>query len=219
MAYRESIARVGTAFGVMALQATSAGCPPTSRASTPQAFVGATLGPSSAPSAVGACRALSATPVLALGADPGQGTPETVTDGEIIGGVTARVACSVKPAGMTAFAISLSASTSGATTGSVTIQSGQDAPVTPPSGASNVSVALDASSVGYGSFRSQECILDLSTSRLASHVAIAGGRVWGHVSCPMVSEANGAMTVLADGGAVAEICALDVSFLFEGCDE
>jgi hypothetical protein len=48
---------------------------------------------------------------------------------------------------------------------------------------------------------------------------IAGGRIWAHLFCPMMTDTSGGMQLLADGGFSPVVCTGKVDFLFENCDQ
>jgi hypothetical protein len=105
----------------------------------------------------------------------------------------------------------LNAATSEGIGGSVSVQTSAGQPVALAEGGAGISVTLDASASGLGTFQAVDCSLDFSNSRATNGMAIAPGRIWGHILCPGALK----QTTIVE----PFVCRVEVLFLFQACDQ
>lgn len=106
------------------------------------------------------------------------------------------IGCSVKPSG-DGFSVSASATLSGATGGTFTIE-GQ---FKPTGEQQNITAVLGAKGRSY---RQTTCTVVYDTELQT----VAAGRVWGHLKCPD-----------AEAPSIQRICEIDAHFRFENCNQ
>jgi hypothetical protein len=158
----------------------------------------------------GTCNVTAATTIMTIGATNGPSNkPSTVSGGTVVcttrpSGVT--ITCSVVATG-SGFDVDLLALQSGAMAGGIRIYStpGQGA-VTPTGG----TVTAQWQNPMVGNYSESDCtfspMYDQMPLPAGAGPAVAGGRIWGHVSCPRVT-----------GLPMMSVCDAEADFLFENC--
>lgn len=193
-----------------AVSACSGGTPP-----PPDTFVAASLGPGTMASSQ-VCDFGNRSSVITIGTGADEAgilaTPLVESNGE--GSVN--VQCSVAQSG-SGFKIDLQASK--ASVGSVQIAGQVDS-----SGGSSISFTLtDNSGATWAppSSSPDSCTIAYTYNGNAVSTKggpIANGRIWGHVSCPVLVEAGGQKIIVA-GTEMSPECDGETDFLFENCAE
>jgi hypothetical protein len=182
------------------------------------AFVNATIGPAYDANNNNLCVWGSTRAALTIGANGGVSTaPTTQADGssqDQDGGLV-DVLCSVTGA----FDVNLSAGLgpSGIAAGGVLQIVGH---VDAGNGGVNVTGTLGAPNAG-GNFSSSACTVTFKYNggAVPASPAIAAGRIWAHVSCPIMLSENPPVMVIIGSSQVVETCDVEADFLFENCSQ
>jgi hypothetical protein len=169
----------------------------------PDTFVNLTLAPQSTNNL---CSYASAHSVLAIGTPTG-GSPQTMADQSQAPTGNVSVICTVGGG----FDVSLSAAVGGNQGGTLTI----NGHVT-TAGGSNITADFTSNGASYSE---NDCTIGFTYqgSVVPSKPPIAGGRIWGHLKCP--SMTNPAQPKLVNGMQVPETCDGEADFLFDNCSQ
>jgi hypothetical protein len=146
---------------------------------------------------------------------PTSPNPQTVSDGDTYSGATVHVGCSVTPSGG-GFDIQASASITGTNGGSLTITGHVDS-----TGGSGLHGGFTQNGQSYD--QDNGCTVTYTMGNPPSPVppqgggpAVAGGRIWGHIDCPMAVDTDRSAQ-LPDGGSGFATCEGSADFLFANC--
>jgi hypothetical protein len=173
----------------------------------PDAWVQATVQGSG-----GTCNVTAQTPIITVGpTNPSSlEKPTTVGSGGADVGGTVNITCSVNPSG-SGFDVQISVVKSGQGSLTITSAAGKGA-VTETGG----TVTVTWSNPTVGQYDQADCTFTptFEGGSLPSGAgpAVAGGRIWGHVSCPMAQDQN---QTLMNGMFVT--CDGEADFLLENC--
>jgi hypothetical protein len=142
--------------------------------------------------------------------------PTTVSDGNSQSGGNVSVSCSVHPNG-SSFDLNLNAGLTGS--GSMTITSSPNAPVSYPAGGMHVTGTF--LSGANGRYASDSCAISYmyNNGKVPNTQPIAGGRIWAHLSCVNAQRTDGAGMLLPDGGTTPDTCDTEADFIFENCSQ
>jgi hypothetical protein len=138
----------------------------------------------------------------------GTSLPSTVQSGGTqSGGGTVTLSCSVVSSG-SGFDIQLSAQESGAQGGVLTIVSAQGQGAVTGTGTATVVAHFGNQAVGH--YTQNNCTLSYTYNGdpvpSSAGPAVAGGRIWAHIDCPMAVDSDQTAT-----------CDAQADFLFENC--
>ncbi len=161
-------------------------------------------------SSTGGCPFGSRQEWIDVGVETGS-QPTLVGDGDAQAGGTVSVTCTVHPNGG-GFDLSLSAVLASINGGSISIQS--NTPVTSTGG-----MGISGTFEGMHGLRfaSDSCTLTYmyENGAVPDSTPIAGGRVWGHISC--LDAQSMVSNIGADGGSTPESCDAEADVIFENC--
>ena len=180
-----------------------------SKPPTMDAFIAATVQDTTSG---GTCNVNASTSILAVGevTDPTQ-KPTTVSNGGTDdGGGAVTLSCSVTPSSNGGFDVQLRAEQTGLGGGSVTIMG------TISGMGTGDMVSADFSNPMVGTYSQDDCTLSYTFDGgplplMAGDPAVAGGRIWAHVDCPMAQD-----TEQTTGNGVLT-CSAQADILFENC--
>jgi hypothetical protein len=176
---------------------------------TPDVWVTATVGQTAAG---GTCNEQSATTIISVGPQSPSplDKPTTVSSGGADVGGTVNITCSINPSG-SGFDVQLSVVKSGQ--GSLTITSAPGKGAVTETGGT---VTVTWSNPMVGQYDQSDCMFTATfqggSLPSGAGPAVAGGRIWGHVSCPAAQNQN---QTLMNGMFVT--CDGEADFLFENC--
>jgi hypothetical protein len=155
------------------------------------------------------CPFASQTAWINIGVETGN-SPTTVADQGNQGGGQVSASCTVRGNGSN-FDIQLNASLSN--TGSITIVS--NSPISPTDGGMGVTGTFESGTLGR--YTSNNCTIKYSynNGKVPVSPPIAGGRIWGHLSC--LDAQRNDLGFMVDGGTVNATCDTEADFLFENC--
>jgi len=201
-------------LALLAASAVATGCS-NNPAPVPDAFVAALVGPGNNGTA---CHFGTPQQWLDIGT-PVAGKPTTVQDGNAQAGSTVHVSCSISTSG-NGFDVNLNATQEGLMGGSVTITSPPGTGAVTQSGATGITAAFESGT--NGTYRDSNCSISFTYNgdAVPDQPPLAGGRIWGHLSCP--NAVNPTQTVPdADGGGGTQsvTCDGEADFLFEQCGQ
>jgi hypothetical protein len=182
-------------------------------AASPDAFIAATVG-TGPQSTSEVCNFGSPQQWLDVGT-PVAGKPTTQSDGSNQAGATVHVSCTVAASGG-GFDVDLNVTQEGLNGGSVTITSPGGAGAVTQAGGSGITGVFQ--STGSGTYRETDCTISFTYQQEAvpDQPPLAGGRIWGHISCP-TAQVAGQTVMLPDGGTQNRQCDAEADFLFEQC--
>ena len=180
------------------------------------AFIAATVGVG-AQSGPQLCNFGTVQQWLGVGSPVGGTKPVTAQDGSNQAGSTVHVACTVSTSGG-GFDVNANVTQEGLSGGSVTITSPSGAGAVTTSGGSGITGVFQSGT--YGTYRETDCTISFTyngqTGYSGNDPPIAGGRIWGHISCPS-AQVNGQTVQGPDGGTQNRQCDAEADFLFEQC--
>jgi hypothetical protein len=172
----------------------------------PDAFVAASLQPGGA----GKCSIGFQTKIFEVGVATGT-QPNTVQNGKSQAGGEVSVSCTVHPDnGGYDLDLFVELHNQGA------MQLNSTSPVMSSGGQGIIgSFTRDVGGAGQ-TYNSNNCTISFQymMEPVPNSMPIAGGRIWGHVSCP---DAMGNSMFLTDGGSASDVCDAEADFLFENC--
>ncbi len=196
--------------GAMVL-AGSQGCS-NSPAPPPKAFVAGLIGP-------GLMTGVDDVPACGQGGDdtwslgsPTAPRPVSLPDGSTQVGAAVKVNCSVDSNG-SGFDIQLAAELDGMSGGTLYVSGKINATGT----STGLSGAFTTQGQTFNAMNSCTFTQTYNNGPLPAGGAPAGGRIWGHIDCPM-ALANGQQGTGANGQSITRTCDAQADFLFENCD-